>query len=325
MKDSAVENNSSSTSAAVLILAIALLLSSCASPNKQLAVYSDANKLGLAPAPLPQYKAGTKFVYSNGTWESVARVGPEGVTWVNHRGNESRGSADFTYKRVQWQTRDRQGRREFSQTEFWLGQPTTTLWPLKPGNRTRYNEEGTWSASGGTARSYDSYWSCEVIGTERVSVVAGDFDTWKITCKRYSNRFRSTSKTREYRTWYYAPAVNHWVLEIRDYNGYRENRRKELAAVLPDLATYTAVPENITSLKRQFQNTLESAKRGATEVWEHPGEQLLVSMTPRKSFRLGNGDICRQYYQTFDQSGYRYEYPGIACRNDEGRWLVPRR
>ncbi len=324
MKDR-VDKIRSSTSAVALILAIWLLLSSCASPPRQTAVYSEANKLGLAPAPLPQYKVGTKFVYSNGTWESVLDVGPEEVTWVNHRGNESIGSADFTYKRRQWKTRDRQGSREFKQMEFWLGEPTTTLWPLKPGNRTRYNEEGSWSTADGPARRYDSYWSCEVKGTERVSVAAGDFDTWKITCKRYSNRFRSTSKTREYRTWYYAPAINHWVLEIRDYNGYRENRRTELAAVLPDLATYTSRMENITSLKRQFQNTLESSRRGVTEVWEHPAEQLLVSLTPRKSFRLENGGVCRQYHQTIDQSGYKYEYPGIACRNDEGRWLVPRR
>lgn len=309
----------------ILVLAISLLLSSCASPNRHKALYSDANTLGLSPAPLPQYRVGTKFVYSNGTWESVFDTGPDGITWVNHRGNESKGSSDFTYKRLQWKTRDRQGSRVFNQTEFWLGEPTTTLWPLKPGNRTKYNEEGTWSTSDGATRSYDNYWSCEVKGTERVSVVAGDFDTWKITCKRFSSRFRSTSKTREYRTWYYAPTINHWVLEIRDYNGYRENRRKELAAVLPDLAMYTSLPENIASLKKQFQNTLESSKKGVTEVWENPDEQLLVAMTPKKSFRLGNGDVCRQYYQTIDISGYRYEYPGIACRNDGGRWLVPRR
>jgi hypothetical protein len=309
----------------LLIGALLLSLSSCAATSNQGTSSPAANQLGLAPAPLPHYQVGTKFVYSNGTWETVTRIGPEGVTWKNHRGNESTGQPDFTYKRHTWQTRDRRGNREHRQTEFWLGEKTTTLWPLQVGNKTRFDEFGRWFNSSGGTRNYDSYWSCEVEGSERISVVAGDFDTWKITCKRYPNRFRSTSKTREYRTWYYAPSINHWVLEERDYNGYRKNRRKELAAILPDLGSFTEKDEDVVSLKKQFQNTLESSKRGTTDIWENPREQLFVSMTPKKLFRLGNGDVCRQYHQVIGDAGYTFEFPGIACRNGNGRWVVPRR
>lgn len=309
----------------IYLAVLLLLVPSCVSTTTQQAAITDANELDLETAPVPQYKVGTKFVYSNGTWETVAEVNDDQVVWINHRNDESVGSPDFTYKRSQWKTRDRQGMRGFNQAEFLLGETTTTLWPLKKGNKTRFEEYGTWYTESGEERNYDNYWSCEVLGTERVSVVAGDFDTWKITCKRYPNKYRTTSRTREYRTWYYAPSINHWVLEERDYNGSRENRRTELAAVLPDLHNYTPDEEDIVSLRKQFQNTLESNKKEDSTIWKKAQNQLMVSMTPKSTFRDVNGDICRQYRQVIVQTEFAYEYPGIACRSDEGRWRVPRR
>ena len=309
----------------LIISGFITLISSCTATTDRGEMLSESNIRRLPPAPLPQYRVGTKYVYSNGTWETVSRVGPEGVTWINHRGYESKGLSDFTYKRLKWQAKDRHGMREYNQTKFWFDEETTTLWPLQPGNKTRYDENGRFFTSSGIDRSYDSYWSCEVKGTEKISIVAGDFDTWKITCKRYPNSYRSSSKVREYRTWYYAPAINHWVLEVRDYNGYRENRRKELAAVLPDVSTFTGQEENVVSIKKQFQNTLESNQKEDTAMWRSSQDQLLVAITPKRIFRLGNGDVCRQYDQVFAEAGMAYQYPGIACRNDEGRWIVPRR
>lgn len=319
---------SSTMSKVMTVLVVAgfiTLISSCAATTDRGELLSESNTRGLPTAELPQYRVGTKYVYSNGTWETVSNVGPEGVTWINHRGFESTGSPDFTYKRLKWQTKDRHGMRKYNQAQFWLNEKTTTLWPLQPGNKTRYDEYSRVFTSSGIDQSYDAYWSCEVEGTERISVVAGDFDTWKITCKRYPNSFRSTSRVREYRTWYYAPAINHWVLEVRDYNGYRENRRKELAAVLPDVSTFMAQEEDVVSIKKQFQNTLEANQKEDTATWVNSQGQLLVSITPKGLFRIGNGDVCRQYHQVFTEAGMAHQYPGIACRNNEGRWVVPRR
>ena len=297
----------------------------CFAGTVQSAAQSATNPLGLKPASLPQYTVGAKYVYSDGTWETVTHVGPNGVTWINHQRNISTGLPDFTYKRSKWRTRTRYGFREFQQTQFLLSEPTTTLWPLTPGNKTRYDEYGRWYGENGIARTYESFWKCEVGGTEKVSVPAGDFDTWKITCKRYPNRFRATSKTREIRSWYYAPSLNHWVLEVRDYNGYRENRRKELVAVLPDPQAFTTQITDTSLIQKQFQNTLESNENGDTNIWDNFQEQLVIGITPQKTFKHGNGTICRQYQQVIAKEGIPYEYPGIACKNSNGRWVVPRR
>ena len=285
----------------------------------------NANSLGLKPAPLPRYQAGTKYVYSNGTWETVIKVSPEGITWRNYRDAISTTAPDFTYKSYEWQTTDRYGYRQFEQTRFLMSPPTSTLWPLQVGKKTRFDEKGRWFDQQRVEHRYESFWICEVKGTERVSVGAGEFDTWKITCRRYPDKFRATAKVREYRTWYYAPSVNHWVLEARDYNGYRPNRRRELVGVLPDLRTFTAQESDIFAIQKQFQNALESNVIEDTNVWENFQQQLVIGVTPVKSFKHSSGGICRQYRQVLAKDGIPYEFPGIACRSDKGRWAVPRR
>jgi surface antigen len=286
---------------------------------------ADGNALGLKPAPLPKYQPGNTYVYANGTWETAIDVSAEGITWRNHRGWLSTGSADFTYKRFKWETTNRYGYRQFNQTRFLMTPPTSSLWPLQVGNRTRFDELGRWFDPQLIEHRYDSFWSCEVLGTEQVSIAAGDFDTWKITCKRYPDKFRAASKTREYRTWYYAPALNHWVIEERDYNGYRENRRKELIAVLPDLQTFSSDENDIAAVQKQFQNALEFSPSGEASVWENLDQQLVIGVTPLQTFKHSSGHICRQYRQVLAKEGLAYEYPGIACRSGGGRWSVPRR
>ena len=305
--------------AAILVLLLSLLLSSFSHGAGQ------GNVLGLKTTPLPKYRAGTTYVFSDGSWETVIKVSREGITWRNHRGSISTGTPDFIHKRFKWQSKDRYGYREFKQTTFLMSPPTGSIWPLEVGKKTRFDENGRWFDELGLEHRYDSYWSCEVRGTEKVTVGAGDFDTWKITCKRYPNKFRATSKTREYRTWYYAPAVNHWVKEERDYNGYRENRMKELVAVLPDLQTFTTDENDILAIQKQFQNALEQNQIGDTNVWENFDQQLVIGVTPVKSFKHPGGGICRQYLQVLAKEGLPYEFPGIACRTGRGRWSIPRR
>ena len=283
------------------------------------------NTLGLKASPLPKYRPGTTFVYSDGSWETAIKVGSEGITWRNHRGSISTGSQDFIKKRFKWQTKNRYGYREFKKTSFIMSPPAPSIWPLEIGNKTRFDEIGRWFDEYGIEHRYDSFWSCEVKGTERISVGAGDFDTWKVTCRRYPDKFRATSKTREYRTWYYAPIIKHWVKEVRDYNGYRKNRMKELVAVLPDLQTFTTDENDILSIQKQFQNALEANQVGDTNVWENFDQQLVIGVTPVQSFKHPDGGICRQYLQVLAKEGLPYEFPGIACRNGRGRWTVPRR
>ena len=162
---------------------------------------------------LPIYELGTTYVYSDGSWETVAGISPQLITWQDHRGNVYSRSPDFTYRSVNWKTSTRQGSRRFVARSDVLFRKNTSLWPLQKGNVSSFTEMVTSSNVGEPEKSYRRNWNCEVVGTERVSVMAGEFDTWKIACKRYNN-FKNPSKARvrEIRTWNYAPEIKHYVL-----------------------------------------------------------------------------------------------------------------
>ena len=138
----------------------------------------------LTSAPLPKYRVGTTFIYANGAWETVTATAPGRVTWTNYRGVISSGSPDFTYRASKWQSRTRQGSRQYTARNDLMFPKKTSLWPLQKTNEAAYSETGIWQKKEEPANAYRANWSCKVDGTERVSVLAGEFDTYKIFCTR---------------------------------------------------------------------------------------------------------------------------------------------
>lgn len=310
----------------LISLLSSIFISGCADYLYQSKLTPEANTLGLKPAPLPKYQAGTKYVYSNGTWERVVETGKGYVKWRNHKGNISIGSADFTYKRHTWQTEKRKGTRSFRHTPDLLAGPTSSLWPLKVGNVTKFEEFGKWYEGKKQPKIYDSFWRCRVMGTEKIEVAAGTFDTWKIACERYPDDASYPGpKIKEVRTRYYAPMAGHWVLETREYNRLKPSKRKELVAILPNLKKVTRTSSNLRQVKKQFQETLEDQNRNVASIWSGSKADLVVSITPRKSFRHDSGAVCRQYSKKISMKGNDKEYFGIACRNSKGLWKIPKR
>lgn len=276
--------------------------------------------------PLPEYEEGEVYVYSDGSWEQVVAANHERVEWQNHYGNRSVGFPDFTYKRNEWQTSTRAGVRRFTQTSYLFDEPTTTLWPLTTESKTRYDEKGKWIGKDGIERVYDSFWRCDVEGQERVQVAAGEFDTWRICCSRYRDSYSfPKSRAREYKTWYYAPSVEHWVLMTRDNRGLRPDTRKELVAIIPDLQKITRSPQALVQVQQQFQEVLETTAENQSDLWIAAAGDTVVTMTPGPVFAGENGVICRQYTQEVEAAEMSKRYPGIGCRTPDGTWYIPRR
>jgi surface antigen len=124
---------------------------------------------------------------------------------------------------------------------------------------------------------------------------------------------------------WYAPKIGHWVREVRDYNGSKPNRRKELVAVIPELSKVTENADDMRQLKKQFQNALEWNKKDMPEIWAGPKNQLTVNISPTRTFRHADGSVCRQFTQSITLAGSVNEYYGIACRDNQGSWKIPRR
>ena len=275
------------------------------------------------PIPLPVYQEGTTFFYTGGRWETVEKVGPEGVTWRNHRGHLSSGSADFTYRRSRWETRTRSGERQFRERSDWLGAPSaTSLWPLAPGKTARYIESGRWQDAGGDVKTYEVQWRLEVVGPMPIRVKAGNFDSWKIVARRFSGGGAyKQSRLREIRTWYYAPSAGHFVKREQNYIGRRPNRVIELVAVTPPVEDMA--PAARTIVQNAFQQALEKRQSGRTQQWLLAQHSFSGAVTPLATFRLSSGTYCRQYVQQFNHSERQNHYFGLACRTQDGQWQIP--
>lgn len=277
------------------------------------------------PEPLPVYQEGTTYVYTDGRWETVYKVGPEGVTWHNHLGHLSTGSADFTYRHATWKTQTRSGGRSFRARSDWLGRlAATSVWPLATGKKAHFIESGRWQDDKGKMHTYLSRWRLEVSGRTRVRVKAGEFDTWKIVARRFSSggAFKE-SRLREIRTWYYAPAVGHYVKMESNFLGRRPKTSLELVAVTPPVNGMTA--EARRSVQAAFQQALEEKRSGVTQSWQLAEYDLAGSVTPVATFRLGSGTYCRQYIQQLNRAREEKVFYGLACRTPKGEWEIPRR
>lgn len=296
---------------------ISLTVSGCATISPPPTSMSDA-------APLPSYFAGTTFIYSDGNWETVIESSPETVTWRDYRNYVSTGSRDFTHRRTKWETKTSSGIRRFEPRGDLLIKSDITLWPLRAGNIAHFSEKGTRTGKDGVETTYRTEWSCEVPGIERVSVMAGDFETWKIVCKRYYvSKSKSRSNLREVKTWFYAPEVGHYVLTTSKYY-YRQNpKRQELLAVLPPLDEIS--PEARLKMDRSFQTALEFNKRGETVRWSNQKSGISGEILASHTFKTPDGRYYRRYIQKLKLPDGHRTYYGMAVRSSDGVWTIPRR
>ena len=275
--------------------------------------------------PLPVYHPGTTFVYSDGTWETVIAAEPNVVSWKDHRGNTSTGTPDFTRRRLQYQTKTRQGARVFGPRENIIVKHRESIWPLEVGKKASFTERGTWvDKRDGSEHAYRAHWSCEVEGAERIVVPAGEFDTWKIVCSRYASSRNARSQLREIKTWYYAPQIGHFVLSNSRYFYNQSPRQLELLAVLPPKESLPSQARR--KMDNSFQKAMEHQKSGSSVVWSIANPAASGGITPYGTFKLEDGTFCRRYVQNLNLSGADQQaYYGLACRDAGGRWDIPRR
>jgi surface antigen len=276
------------------------------------------------PASLPSYELGTTYVYSNGSWETVAGISPQLVTWRNHHGSVYERYPDFTHRSVRWKTSTREGSRRFGAFSYYYIKGNNSVWPLQKGNLSSFQEMVTSRKIGEPEKSYQVNWTCEVIGTERVAVLAGEFDTWKIACSRYNNFSEpSKARVREIRTWNYAPEIKHFVLTERKYSSRKAARRVELLAVLPSQNGLSDVTRH--QMNQAFQIALENKKSGESAAWSIPNTSWSGQVTPTKTFKLADGRYSRRYIQKVNHPDGQRIYHGLALRDVSGKWVVPRR
>ncbi len=209
---------------AAVILSCAILLAACAAPPRVPGIYQPENEVSerLGQSPLPAYRKGDVFRFSGGRVERVAAVKGEDVYWQRESGRELVRHRSFMLPTLAWETGKRRGAQRL------LDEPGD-FWPLAIGKLGTFRVERslTDKESGAAKRSYRKF-DCSVETAEIVTVPAGSFDAYRISCRRYNT---SGSRLYQTQTWHYAPSVGHYVR--RETENHRSGKRRVI-----ELASY---------------------------------------------------------------------------------------
>ncbi|MEO1194006.1 MAG: hypothetical protein AAFY02_19775 [Pseudomonadota bacterium] len=203
---------------ALALAAAPFLLAACSTVEReagqQLASLSSSpGDPVMAPASMPFYQPGQTFTFDDGQRDQVIGIEGMRVIWRDEQSRQEVTTRNFVEPVLERGSRQRA-----------VVNDASGLWPLQVGKsdrmriaRSRIEADGT--RTNQTSRNYN----CRVSNTEMVMVPAGEFETYRVQCNRFSN---SGKRLVETQVWYYAPEVGHYVKweEIDRKTGNRNGR-----------------------------------------------------------------------------------------------------
>jgi hypothetical protein len=254
----------------------------------------------------PVYEAGDAYFYTDGQVETVVSVNKERVEWKNAVGSRWSSARDFVLP---------SSRTDSGPVDRPLA------WPLKVGATARYVVMVLSADPGNSSRKTAEIWQCTVEGRERIAVAAGSFDTYRIVCQLD----RGTPNTTHARSWYYAPAIGHYIRYV-DTASSKPNdptgiRSRELVAISPSVSGWPS--EARIGLEWAMSHALEVKPDGQSLLWESSAIAARFVIEPGRRADSDYSDQCRQVNLTRTASdGAQRLYPSVACRDANGRWQV---
>ena len=294
-------------SAMLVMVGAIIALGGCQTPQ-QSQINLKTGGPQLHEAALPNYAVGEYFTFDDGTTTMVAAISGELVTWQYDNGTVSKRYRNFIIPALTWTSAKKHSKAKTTAN-------ADMLWPLDVGKKDQYDFHQVISKHDGSeATGLSRSWGCVVEGTKRVSVAAGTFDTYVITCRRYSG---TSHKWRATRKFYYAPDIGHYVFREDKYRGRSEKKR--------ELVSYgfnsTVLPKrDQIELNRTLQEALSNNADGMASTWISRTGELSAVVTPISSFTGQNGDECRDYHSVYSVKGRIRKNVRKVCREPDGHW-----
>lgn len=280
-----------------LLPLIPLVLAACAPEQPPRAVTGPS----LPPAQLPMVRVGDSISWSNGQTETVVAVDGEVVRWRDQDGNTYAGYRNFVLPSLAW---DYPETRAVTKLDL----APDVLWPLKAGNDVHFTVEQRLTLKIHESEvAYTDEWMCGVLGTERVELRLGGFDTWKLRCQRY---WRGSNIGEI--VWNYAPALGQVVR--RTWTGGKEP--DELVAI--GHGALDAKTQKVAAKVRQ--QGLEKLPAGRKALGRQGAVE--VSVQPQATYRAAGGAWCRDFLQSVSTATAAATSAGSACRDKDGTWAV---
>jgi hypothetical protein len=260
----------------------------------------------------PAYETGNTFVYSDGRVDTVVGLKGDMVRWQRNDGTKFTAHRNFLLPWAYWQSEAESGKHELE------GEPGA-LWPRTSGQEVSFSIASVVQRGGGSGAltKLTEDWRCRLVGKRKVTVMAGTFDTLKLTCDRAASAFAPALE----RIWYYAPGIQHFVrLEDRG-EAAGASKEVELVTIRPGGEGWPPIAR--AALSRAVEKALETVSNGREAPWRSSGVETRVTIKPTSRFESGDGKVCRTFLQTWSGKDGRRSYPGAACRDSSGRWQIP--
>ncbi len=273
----------------------------------------NAAGLGLAnKKALPVLAPGDTFVYSDGRIETVTEIDGERVHWQSNDGTVLTAYRNFILPALR---RDTALVSEQTTVDVGPG----ALWPLKAGRevsftaKTEVARKTRPSPRGGSAVR----WDCLVEAPRAVSVAAGTFDALRVGCRTSTPSAQGPVE----RVWFYAPRIRHFVRRQERFESPASNTDVELVAV--ELKDKGWPPAAQAGLGWALQDALETKSNGQSIEWGSSGVDDKVTIKPTAALSESGLPYCRTFEKTVWSGSGKRIYPGKACRNTSGQWLIP--
>lgn len=254
---------------------------------------STPGKREKADSARPVYEPGDAYAYTDGEVETVLSTSETRVEWQDAKGQRWSADADFTVP----------SRRSDPGAD--VASLKSLTWPLRVGATAAFTVKTA-------AADRAEHWQCAVEAREQTTVVAGIFDSYKITCRRDDVSLGAARS----RTWYYAPAIGHYVRYVD--NAADESRSRDLISVSPGELGWP--PEARTGLEWAMSHALEAEPDGKAVPWQSSAvaARFVIESGPRVD--AGLSGQCRRFRQTkIAADTTKRVYPGVACRV-QNRW-----
>lgn len=265
----------------------------------------------LSRLPMADYEPGDTFVYSNGRVDTVVAVRKNRVSWRSNQGTSFEASRNFVLPWFSWRTPAEQGRRLVQAS-------ADLLWPLVLDEEKHFTATRVVQVGGRPDNLHRTRenWRCGAEGRARVALVTGTFETVRIACERRA----TDTAPRHKRVWYYAPRLRHYVRIVDLDENAEVGRRVDLIAMQ---MTGPGWPEIVrTGLRRTLEHAATNLPEGESALWESSAIGAVVEIQPVGPPHRFDNTQCRTLLQTLSKAGDRRDYPGLACRDPDGRWQV---
>jgi len=266
------------------------------------------DKRGLMQADLPSYQPGEFFIFDSGLSMIATGGNQDLVAWQYGNGATSNGYNNFIIPQLSWNNNS-------NQEESTTNVSSDILWPLRIGNSGSFSiTQRITDTERNTTKEVKRNWKCRVEGAETVTVPAGNFDTYVVSCDRYS---ATSNEWRGRLRYYYSPDIRHYVMVEKDYSS-RSSMTKRL--VKHGFNSNHLPPKDQDSLKGELQKTLDLAQEGIAGGWTGVSGQINAMLIPYEIYKGPKGAQCREYRSVYNVAGRVHQHARTTCQKSDGVW-----